>query len=603
MWFARPSVTRPARLATAMLPVLLVSVGMALAATNGSAGPIPSCPQFRCSASHSGTASSAISSANVAQLTPSWSLRTRDRVYGSPSSWKGTLFVPSEDGHVYAVDARTGAQRWAFRTAGGVWSTPAVAGRAVYFGSSDEHVYAVHRRTGRLLWKVRTGGDISASPAVADGVVYVGSNDHKVYALDARSGDVRWTYEAGDRVSSSPAVSDGTVFVGANDNKLHAIDAATGASRWTFEADGWIWGGGATVANGVVYFTSNGASGGNLYALRVATGELLWQSSGLNGFAAPAVVGDTVVASSYSEVRALSTADGSERWSYAAPGYVFTSPLVTNDLVLAINNSDAQAGIVGPPSIGDGSLVALSLADGSIVHEVYFPRLSYAYSSPIAVGDQVFFGAGTGVLHSLSLSGGAAGEIVAQPAPAEPLPYAHRDVLGDMLDQGSPAELRLPGDGVSKVSNSEDPQGTNNDYYHFHGRTDDGRVVLMDVRGAGVLTDLYMYYSLAPTATGPIGPPAGPPPEGGAIAPTIAMYVDGEEVFDMNAADFYRGEAGFPFVFPLVSEHSAAASSHVPVPFRERLLVVADEQTLESGFWYDFYYQQFPDARGVQSFD
>jgi outer membrane protein assembly factor BamB len=60
-----------------------------------------------------------------------------------------------------------------------------VAGGTVYVGSQDGQVYALDATTGSLRWSYPTGGPVYSGPAVAGGTVYVGSDDHKVYALSA----------------------------------------------------------------------------------------------------------------------------------------------------------------------------------------------------------------------------------------------------------------------------------------------------------------------------------------------------------------------------------------------------------------------------------
>ena len=54
-------------------------------------------------------------------------------------------------------------------------SSPAVANGVVYVGSNDGNVYALNASTGAMLWSYTTGGGVYSSPAVANGVVYVGS--------------------------------------------------------------------------------------------------------------------------------------------------------------------------------------------------------------------------------------------------------------------------------------------------------------------------------------------------------------------------------------------------------------------------------------------
>ena len=53
------------------------------------------------------------------------------------------VYVGSDDQHLYALDAATGAKRWSFGTGGGLEAAPTVAGGAVYVGSKDGSLYAV----------------------------------------------------------------------------------------------------------------------------------------------------------------------------------------------------------------------------------------------------------------------------------------------------------------------------------------------------------------------------------------------------------------------------------------------------------------------------
>jgi outer membrane protein assembly factor BamB len=60
----------------------------------------------------------------------------------------------------------------------------------VYIGSNDGGVYALDATTGAIDWKTLTGGAVDSSPDVVNGIVYVGSDDKSVYALNAVPGPV-----------------------------------------------------------------------------------------------------------------------------------------------------------------------------------------------------------------------------------------------------------------------------------------------------------------------------------------------------------------------------------------------------------------------------
>ena len=81
--------------------------------------------------------------------------------------------------------------RWRFETGGNAAPTPAVAGDTVYVASDGGTLFALEAATGAERWRFATGGG-AFPPALADGVVYIGSVDGTVYAVDAATGVERW---------------------------------------------------------------------------------------------------------------------------------------------------------------------------------------------------------------------------------------------------------------------------------------------------------------------------------------------------------------------------------------------------------------------------
>ncbi|MGW3246541.1 caspase, EACC1-associated type, partial [Streptomyces sp. NPDC001070] len=135
-----------------------------------------------------------------------WAYTTGNMVFSSPAVVGGIVYVGSDDGKVYALDAATGTRKWAYATGNTVSSSPAVVGGIVYVGSYDGKVYALDAATGTRKWAYATGLSVYSSPAVVGGIVYVGSYGGKVYALDAATGTRKWAYATGLSVYSSPAV-------------------------------------------------------------------------------------------------------------------------------------------------------------------------------------------------------------------------------------------------------------------------------------------------------------------------------------------------------------------------------------------------------------
>ena len=85
--------------------------------------------------------------------------------------------------NLVSIDLKSRKEQWSFSTQGVVSSSPAISNNTVYVGSEDGHLYAVNAFTGEEFWDFPTGAAITASPAVANGTVYIGSHDFNLYAI------------------------------------------------------------------------------------------------------------------------------------------------------------------------------------------------------------------------------------------------------------------------------------------------------------------------------------------------------------------------------------------------------------------------------------
>lgn len=130
-------------------------------------------PQFRYSNQHTGLNpyENVLNPRDVARLALDWRFRIGGKgSYSSPAVVHGVVYVGSEDGSVYALNAATGARLWSFPR-GTVRSSPAVVHGVVFIGSDDGNVYALNAATGARLWRFWTGVAIESAPAVVHGVV------------------------------------------------------------------------------------------------------------------------------------------------------------------------------------------------------------------------------------------------------------------------------------------------------------------------------------------------------------------------------------------------------------------------------------------------
>jgi len=185
--------------------------------------------------------------------------------YGQPTISDGRLFFGTQDGTVYAVDARSGCTYWTFKAAAAVRSAIAIekaaSGRYVaYFGDLQANSYAIDAQNGELLWKTKLDthqvARITASPKLYAGRVYFpvsavedvqAANTQyqcctfrgSVVAVDAANGKQIWkSYSIPDEPKPTQKNSAGTQLMGPSgaaiwssptiDVKRKAIYVATG---------------------------------------------------------------------------------------------------------------------------------------------------------------------------------------------------------------------------------------------------------------------------------------------------------------------------------------------------------------------------------------
>jgi polyvinyl alcohol dehydrogenase (cytochrome) len=215
--------------------------------------------------------------------------------FGQPAVAGGRLYVGSDNGFMYALNASSGCAYWSFQAQAGVRTavsigtigTGASAQTAIYFGDLKGYVYALNADTGAVIWSKRADAHpltrITGAPTLDRGRLYVplssleeGSGANPKYecctfrggvvAFDASTGNEVWRAytipvppkrikknasgtqlwgPAGGAVWSSPTVDArrGLLYVatgnGYNDpaaetsDAVVAYDLRTGRLRWS----------------------------------------------------------------------------------------------------------------------------------------------------------------------------------------------------------------------------------------------------------------------------------------------------------------------------------------------------------------------------------
>ena len=355
----------------------------------------------------------------VARLDAAWSYATGGPVFSTAAHQGADLYIGSDDGHVHALDAHTGAPRWTQELSGPVRTRPWIDGAEILVVSGND-LAALSRESGRVIWQFKpepaTGAAPSdrwdyhqSSPVIAGGLVTYGAGNGRFYAVDRANGKERFScpVDAAASIRSTPAYADGTLYFGDWNGVIYAVDAANGSRRWTFNTlsgpKPYPQFGGVVsslvVQDGRLYF---GARNPDVFCLDAVTGKEIWKFTAENGSwtaGTPTVDGGSlfITGSDDHRVHALDAATGAVRWSCDLGQNMFIAPLVVGTRVIVTDaNSYAD-------DAGAGRLHVLDRATGRRLRTFAIGGNAGA-SSPVLVEGRVVVGSEDGHVRAFDLA-------------------------------------------------------------------------------------------------------------------------------------------------------------------------------------------------------
>lgn len=198
--------------------------------------------------------------------------------YTSPSVYKGRVFACTVIGKtLYAFDELSGNVLWTYPLSDYCYTTPLVANDVVYVKERYNNVSALDLN-GNLIWNRDYDGSnyYQDTFILRDNILYfVGVG---IYAINATDGTQIWniSFDA----QAKPAIyGDMIVVPRQNDGLISSFNMTTQENLWN-DSTGECYGGTPVIYNSHV-FLSDYCTDGDIFALNLTTGNLIWNSSSI----------------------------------------------------------------------------------------------------------------------------------------------------------------------------------------------------------------------------------------------------------------------------------------------------------------------------------
>jgi len=254
-------------------------------------------------------------------------------------------FQPSEMAGLAANDVPRLKLKWAFGFPGAVRAIaqPTVVGGRIFIGSQRGKVYSLDAQSGCTYWEFDAGKPVRTAvvvgPRAGGWAAYFGDLGGKVHAVDAVTGKELWTFRIDQHpaaiVTGAPTLVGATLFV-----PVSSFEAVTGAnpnySCCTFR--------------------------GSVVALEASTGKVLWKTYTIPEPAKPGAVnsfGVQLMGPSGAGIWSAPTFDAPNQRVYATTGDNHSDPpTTTSDAVLAFDATSGELAWSRQMTSGDAYNIA-----------------------------------------------------------------------------------------------------------------------------------------------------------------------------------------------------------------------------------------------------
>ena len=231
---------------------------------------------------------------------------------------------------------------WDSRVSALVAGGPTAGLNKVFIGTENGDIFALDAQTGELVWQGKVKGEIITPPAIDSGILVVNSASGILQAFDASNGEVLWKAEQDVpaltlRGISTPVIASGGVLVGSGKGELGVYILEKGQAGWLTEVGEAT---GSTELQRVIDLDSAPvvfgdkvyaiSARGNLVAIELQSGRILWKRQYSSYRQIAVYRNDIFITTTRGHIYALSRLNGIERWS----NVVLTNREVTGPAVV-----------------------------------------------------------------------------------------------------------------------------------------------------------------------------------------------------------------------------------------------------------------------------
>ncbi len=220
-----------------------------------------------------------------------WKTDLEVELSAGPGVGEGTVAVATKDGHIIALDTKTGSERWRAYIGGETLAQPLVKGEYVIVQSIDNRLQALSLFDGKQRWELEQNMPAltmrgASSPLLVGPLVIAGFDNGRLLGVTAATGDIEWdsmlSLPTGrsdlDRLSDvdgAIAVVGQDVYAAGYQGRIASLAAESGQVLWSREISTHV---GVSADWNSIYTTR---AGGEIIAMGRSNGTEVWRNDDL----------------------------------------------------------------------------------------------------------------------------------------------------------------------------------------------------------------------------------------------------------------------------------------------------------------------------------